>query len=170
MKIIRISAVWCPACLVMKGVWKKIDTSSYEIIDYDYDIDSEIIEIYCEYIKANYYDYQCKYSNIHRLDDIAKVIYLIRKKMKSDTNFNRFYEKYKQDLEDSDPNILKIKLDVPEEYIDVLVLVKIFKALNTINEEIAKLIGIPKSNLVFKLKNIKKGCIEINFIDRKSVV
>ena len=46
MKIIRISAVWCPACLVMKGVWKKIDTSSYEIIDYDYDIDSEIIKEY----------------------------------------------------------------------------------------------------------------------------
>ena len=46
MKIIRISAIWCPACLVMKKVWKNIDTSKYEIIDYDYDMDTLEIEKY----------------------------------------------------------------------------------------------------------------------------
>ncbi len=46
MKIIRISAIWCPACLVMKKVWKNIDTSNFEVIDYDYDMDNIEIEKY----------------------------------------------------------------------------------------------------------------------------
>lgn len=46
MKLIRISAIWCPACLVMKKVWKNIDISNYEVIDYDYDMDSIEIEKY----------------------------------------------------------------------------------------------------------------------------
>lgn len=46
MKIIRISAIWCPACLVMKKVWKSIDVSNFEVIDYDYDMDSIEIEKY----------------------------------------------------------------------------------------------------------------------------
>lgn len=46
MKIIRISAIWCPACLIMKKVWKNIDTSDWEIIDYDYDMDNYEVEKY----------------------------------------------------------------------------------------------------------------------------
>ena len=46
MKIIRISAIWCPACLIMKKVWKNIDVSNFEIIDYDYDMDNTEIEKY----------------------------------------------------------------------------------------------------------------------------
>ncbi|NLL02503.1 MAG: thioredoxin family protein [Mollicutes bacterium] len=48
MKIIKINAVWCPGCLVSKGIWKKIQKKykDNEYIDYDYDLDEEIIEKY----------------------------------------------------------------------------------------------------------------------------
>lgn len=45
MKLIVISAVWCPSCLVMKKVLKELD-DSVEIIKYDYDLDSDEIEKY----------------------------------------------------------------------------------------------------------------------------
>lgn len=43
MKIIKFSAVWCPACLVMKPIWKEINSMfpSLDIIDYDYDMDCD---------------------------------------------------------------------------------------------------------------------------------
>lgn len=43
MKIIKFSAIWCPACLVMKKMWKEIKEgySDIEIIEYDYDLDEE---------------------------------------------------------------------------------------------------------------------------------
>lgn len=45
MKIIRIGAVWCPACLVMKNRWQKIENklSHVEFTDYDLDMDSDKI-------------------------------------------------------------------------------------------------------------------------------
>lgn len=46
MKIIRISAIWCPSCLVMKKVWKNVNLDNFEIIDYDYDMDGLEIEKY----------------------------------------------------------------------------------------------------------------------------
>ena len=48
MKIIRISAMWCSGCLVMKKVWKDIEKiyNDIEYIDYDYDLDFNIINEY----------------------------------------------------------------------------------------------------------------------------
>ena len=42
MKIIKIGAVWCPGCLVMKKVWKNImnDYPNLDITDLDYDMDN----------------------------------------------------------------------------------------------------------------------------------
>lgn len=43
MKIIKIGAIWCPGCLVMKKVWKNIinDYPDLDITDLDLDMDSE---------------------------------------------------------------------------------------------------------------------------------
>ena len=48
MKIIKIGAVWCPGCLVMKKVWKSImnDYPNLDIIDLDYDMNSNEVNIY----------------------------------------------------------------------------------------------------------------------------
>ena len=48
MKIIRINAMWCPGCLIPKGIWKEIEKEfpNNEYIDYDYDLDEEKIEKY----------------------------------------------------------------------------------------------------------------------------
>ena len=48
MKIIRINAMWCPGCLISKGIWKEIEKnfSNHEYIDFDYDLDEEKIEKY----------------------------------------------------------------------------------------------------------------------------
>ena len=41
MKLIKIGAIWCPGCLVMNKIWKKIlnDYPSLNIVDLDYDMD-----------------------------------------------------------------------------------------------------------------------------------
>ncbi len=48
MQIIIFSAIWCPACLVMKKVWTQIEDAnpSIEIIYYDYDLDEDKVEKY----------------------------------------------------------------------------------------------------------------------------
>lgn len=48
MKIIKIGAIWCPGCLVMKKIWKNIlnDYPDLDIQDFDYDINSEEIKEY----------------------------------------------------------------------------------------------------------------------------
>ena len=45
MKIIKIGAMWCPGCLVMKKVWKNIlsDYPELNIIELDYDMDGHRI-------------------------------------------------------------------------------------------------------------------------------
>ena len=48
MKIIKIGAIWCPGCLIMKKIWKSI-TELYpniDITDLDYDINNEEIKKY----------------------------------------------------------------------------------------------------------------------------
>ena len=47
MKIIKIGAIWCPGCLVMKKVWNTI-LKDYEldILELDYDMDSEEVSKY----------------------------------------------------------------------------------------------------------------------------
>lgn len=45
MKIIKIGAVWCPGCLVMRQIWKKINEKyNLEITEYDYDMDEHIVK------------------------------------------------------------------------------------------------------------------------------
>lgn len=41
MKIIKIGAIWCPGCLVMKKIWKNImnDYNDLDIVSLDYDMD-----------------------------------------------------------------------------------------------------------------------------------
>ena len=44
MKIIKIGALWCPACLIVNKHLKKID--NVDIVSYDYDFDDEIVKKY----------------------------------------------------------------------------------------------------------------------------
>jgi thiol-disulfide isomerase/thioredoxin len=48
MKIIKISALWCPGCIIVdKNVDKIIkEYPSIELIEYDYDFDSEEVKKY----------------------------------------------------------------------------------------------------------------------------
>ena len=48
MKIVRISAMWCSGCLVMKKIWKALEQkySDIEYIDLDYDYDEEEVKKY----------------------------------------------------------------------------------------------------------------------------
>ena len=43
MKLIKISAIWCPSCLIMEKVWNQVkeEYPNYEYISYDYDLDDE---------------------------------------------------------------------------------------------------------------------------------
>ena len=43
MRIIKIGAIWCPGCLVMRKIWNNIikDYSELEIVELDYDMDNE---------------------------------------------------------------------------------------------------------------------------------
>ena len=45
MKIVKIGAIWCPACLIMTPRWNKIASElNIEIESYDYDIDKEVVD------------------------------------------------------------------------------------------------------------------------------
>lgn len=47
MKLIKVSAIWCPACLVMNNRLNKIlKNYDIELVEYDYDIDTNEIEKY----------------------------------------------------------------------------------------------------------------------------
>ncbi len=47
MKIIKIGAIWCPACLVTQKTWLKIkETNSLEFTELDYDFDTEEVSKY----------------------------------------------------------------------------------------------------------------------------
>ena len=47
MKIIKIGAIWCPGCLVMKKVWNSIlKDYDLDITELDYDMDSEEVKKY----------------------------------------------------------------------------------------------------------------------------
>lgn len=48
MKILKFGAVWCPACLVMKPVWKEINNlyPDLDITEYDYDMDEDYVVKY----------------------------------------------------------------------------------------------------------------------------
>lgn len=47
MKIIKIGALWCPACLIVNNNLNKIKKEySLNIVEYDYDFDSEEVKNY----------------------------------------------------------------------------------------------------------------------------
>lgn len=48
MKIVKISAMWCPACIMMSKYWKNIENefADIEFINYDLDIDEDEIKQY----------------------------------------------------------------------------------------------------------------------------
>ncbi len=48
MKIIKINAIWCSACISMHKIWKEIESKypEIEIISYDYDMDEDIVKEY----------------------------------------------------------------------------------------------------------------------------
>ena len=46
MKIVKISAIWCGACLIMNKVWNKLKDKDIELIELDYDIDEEEVKKY----------------------------------------------------------------------------------------------------------------------------
>ena len=47
MKIVKISAIWCGACLIMNKVWGKLkENYEFEDVELDYDMDEEEVEKY----------------------------------------------------------------------------------------------------------------------------
>lgn len=46
MKIVKVGAMWCPACIVTNKYWKDLKKkySSIEFIDYDLDMDEEDVK------------------------------------------------------------------------------------------------------------------------------
>lgn len=47
MKIIKISALWCPSCLIMNDIIEDaVKSNNIELIKYDFDLDQEIVEKY----------------------------------------------------------------------------------------------------------------------------
>lgn len=47
MKVVKINAIWCSACLVMNKTWNNIlKEKNIETINLDYDIDSEGVKKY----------------------------------------------------------------------------------------------------------------------------
>lgn len=47
MKIIKITAMWCPSCLIMNDLITDIvNESIFELVSYDFDIDQDMVEKY----------------------------------------------------------------------------------------------------------------------------
>ncbi len=47
MKIVKISAIWCGACLIMNKAWKKLkDNYDFISVELDYDMDEEEVKKY----------------------------------------------------------------------------------------------------------------------------
>ena len=48
MKVIKIGAMWCPACIIMNNYWKDIkkENQNLEFLEYDLDMDEEDVMKY----------------------------------------------------------------------------------------------------------------------------
>jgi thiol-disulfide isomerase/thioredoxin len=46
MKIVKVGAMWCPACIITNKYWKDLKNkySSIEFLDYDLDMDEEEVK------------------------------------------------------------------------------------------------------------------------------
>ena len=45
MKLIKITAMWCPACLIMRNIINNLDIDIKQV-EYDYDLDEEEVSKY----------------------------------------------------------------------------------------------------------------------------
>ena len=83
MKIIRINAVWCSACISMHKVWKDIEKNypEIEMISYDYDNNGNITERTDSYINV-----LVSPDKLHDLLELAACY--SAKPSKSFTNYN----------------------------------------------------------------------------------
>ena len=45
MKLVKVSAMWCPACLIMRSRMDKLNLD-IEQVEYDYDLDDDIVKNY----------------------------------------------------------------------------------------------------------------------------
>ena len=48
LKIVRISAMWCPACIIMNKFWSNFEKefSNIEFVTYDLDMDEDVVKEY----------------------------------------------------------------------------------------------------------------------------
>ena len=47
MKVVKITALWCSACLIMNKVWNNVkDNFDFDIEELDYDLDEEEVSKY----------------------------------------------------------------------------------------------------------------------------
>ncbi len=48
LKIVRISAMWCPACIIMNKFWSNVEKefSNVEFVTYDLDMDEDVVKEY----------------------------------------------------------------------------------------------------------------------------
>lgn len=47
MRVIKITAIWCSACLVMNKVWKHVmDKYNIDVLELDYDMNEEEVKEY----------------------------------------------------------------------------------------------------------------------------
>lgn len=47
MKVVKISAIWCGACLIMNKHWNRLKKEfSFEAVEFDYDMDEEKVQKY----------------------------------------------------------------------------------------------------------------------------
>ena len=81
MKIIRISAIWCSSCIIMKSRFNEIIKNyNIEVIDYDYDIDEEEVSklnvgnILPVYIKINNEKEVSRLVGEHSKDEIINFL------------------------------------------------------------------------------------------------
>lgn len=82
MKIIRINAMWCSACISMHKIWKEIENNypDIEMVSYDYDLDEDDIKKYN--VKdvlpvAIFYKDEVEVARLNgekKLNDIVKII------------------------------------------------------------------------------------------------
>lgn len=82
MKIIKINAIWCSACISMHKIWDKIEKTypEIEIVSYDYDMDEDEVKEYNvgETLPvAIFYKQNIEIARLNgekTLDDIIKII------------------------------------------------------------------------------------------------
>lgn len=142
-------------------------------------IDIEIFKNFLNYKKEyNLFQYFLKtyYSKTHIYDNAIEYMYLYflneHKKCKKYVyedyifcdKYQELIEKYIKFKSQVENELFILKLDVSPDEISIETISKILKYLDSINSDIAKLLGIPKEALIFNLKSIESGSIVITIL------